>query len=233
MAARTTGQQRGRHLAISSLEQRGRGVKVALRSLVTAVVAAVAFAGLVALPASAADNITFRASAQAAANQITHRVTIPAAVRDTDGLLLFVTSNRALGTVVATPAGWTRVGNQLSSTDTETILYSKVATATDAGRSQAVDFTATTKASLVLLAYDGTDPTTSFVERFASAAETTNRATHSTPGLERHAPSVRTSSRTGPTSRPRRPAGPSPPARPSARCRSVPAPAASPRWPPT
>ena len=132
---------------------------------------------------SAADNITFRASAQAAANQITHRVTIPASVRETDGLLLFVTSNKSLASVVQTPAGWTLVGSRLSSTDTETILYSKVATAADAGRSQAVDFTATTKASLMLLAYDGTDDSAAGpIAAFASAAETTNRATHTTPG---------------------------------------------------
>ena len=85
-----------------------------------------ALAGLVTTPAAAVDNITFRASAQAAANQITHRVTIPTTVRETDGLLLFVSSNKALGDVVATPAGWTRVGSQLDGTDLETILYSKV-----------------------------------------------------------------------------------------------------------
>ena len=44
----------------------------------------------------AGDNITFRAAAQAAANQTTARVTIPASVRETDGMLLFVTSNKAL-----------------------------------------------------------------------------------------------------------------------------------------
>lgn len=134
-------------------------------------------------PAAAADTISFRASAQAAANQITHRVTIPTSVRETDGLLLFVTSNKALASVTATPAGWTQVGTRLSSTDTETILYTKVAAANDAGRSQAVDFTATTKASLTLLAYDGTKVTGANgpIAAFASAAETTNRATHTTP----------------------------------------------------
>ena len=85
--------------------------------------------------------------------------------------------------MVATPAGWTLVGTRLSSTDTETILYSKVAAANDAGRSQAVDFTATTKATLTLLAYDGTDDSAAGpIAAFASAAETTNRATHTTPG---------------------------------------------------
>jgi PKD repeat protein len=132
-------------------------------------------------PAHAADNITFRAGASAAANQITHRVTIPSAVRETDALLLIVSSNKALGDVVATPTGWTRVGSRLDGTDLETILYSKVAVAADAGRSQAVDFTATTKATLTVLAYDGT-ATDNPIAAFASANETTSRATHTTPG---------------------------------------------------
>jgi PKD repeat protein len=140
-----------------------------------------ALVGLVTSPAVAVDNITFRAGASAAANQITHRVTIPTAVRETDALLLFVSSNKALGDVVATPTGWTRVGSRLDGTDLETILYSKVAVAADAGRSQAVDFTATTKATLTLLAYDGT-ATDNPVGVFASAAETTNQTTHTTPG---------------------------------------------------
>ncbi len=149
--------------------------------LIATTVATVALGTAFAPAASAADTITFRASAQSAANQQNQRVTIPAAVRDTDSLLLFVSSNKSLASVTATPAGWTRVGSRLSSTDTETILYSKVAVAADAGRSQAVDFTATTKASLTVLAYDGT-ATTNPISAFASAAETTNRATHSTPG---------------------------------------------------
>ena len=77
-------------------------------------------------------------------------------------------------------AGWTLEGTRLSSTDTETILYSKVAAANDAGTNAAVTFSATTKSTLTLLAYDGTaaDP----VAAFASAAETVNRTTHTTPG---------------------------------------------------
>ena len=130
--------------------------------------------------ATAADTIAFRASAQSAANQTTQRVTIPAAVRESDGLLLFVTTNRAAGAVAATPAGWTQVGTQAARTDMETILYSKAATAADAGRSQAVSFTQTTKATLTVLAYDGTAPNP--IETFASAAETVNRTTHTTPG---------------------------------------------------
>ncbi len=68
----------------------------------------------------------------------------------------------------------------MSSTDTETILYTKVATANDAGTNAAVAFSATTKSTITLLAYDGTaaDP----VAVVASAAETVSRTTHTTPG---------------------------------------------------
>jgi PKD repeat protein len=135
--------------------------------------------GLTAPPANAADTIAFRASAQASFNQPTARVTIPATVRETDGMLLFVTSNKALASITTAPAGWTLEGTVLASTDTETTLYSKVAAANDAGTNAAVAFSATTKSSLILLAYDGTaaDP----VATFASARETVNRTTHTTP----------------------------------------------------
>jgi large repetitive protein len=169
---------------LPSLTRLGRrGLAATTSLLVVASTLAVGVSVALAPAASAADTIGFRASAQSAANQQTQRVIIPAAVRDTDSLLLFVTSNKSLASVVATPAGWLLVGSRLSGTDTETILYSKVATAADAGRSQAINFTATTKASLTVLAYDGT-ATTNPVAAFASAAETTNRATHTTPGAD-------------------------------------------------
>ncbi len=159
---------------------RRRTVVVAVLALVTPLLAMM---GLVTSPAAAADNITFRAGASIAANQITHRVTIPTAVRETDGLLLFVTSNKALASWSRPPRAGPRSARALDSTDTETILYSKVAAANDAGRSQAVDFTATTKATLTLLAYDGTDDSAAGpIALFASRAEPGNSATHATPG---------------------------------------------------
>lgn len=159
---------------------RGARRNVAVTAVLTMVVALFAALGSTALPAFAADTITFRASAQASFNQPTARVTIPTAVRETDGMLLFVTSNKALASVTTPPDGWTLEGSRLSSTDTETVLYSKVAAANDAGRNAAVAFSGTTKSTITLLAYDGTaaDP----VASFASAAETANRATHTTPG---------------------------------------------------
>ena len=219
---------------MSSSRSSGRPVR---RSVTAAAVLALmapllALVGLVASPAVAADNITFRAGASIAANQITHRVTIPSAVRETDALLLFVSSNKALGDVVATPTGWTRVGSRLDGTDLETILYSKVAVAADAGRSQAVDFTATVKATLTLLAYDGT-ATDNPIAAFASAAETTSRQDAHDTGRERRRSPARTSCPTGPTSPPTRSAGRFLPARPSAPMPSASGPVGSPRSPPT
>lgn len=151
----------------------------AVASVVAMVATLLALLGVTAPPAAAADVITFRASAQAAWNQTTARVTIPAAVEDTDGMLLFVTTNKDLPPT-AVPAGWQLEGTRLSNVDTETTLYSKRADADDAGTNVAVTFSEITKSSLTLLAYDGTaaDP----VAVFDSAAETTNRATHTTPG---------------------------------------------------
>jgi PKD repeat protein len=148
---------------------------------VTAVVVTLlAVVGLTVAPAFAVDTIAFRAGAEAAYNQATARVAIPTTVRAGDGLLLFVTSNKSLASVTTDPAGWTREGVRLASTDTETILYSKVATASDAGRNAAVAFSATTKSTITVLAYSGTaaDP----VATFASAAETVSRTSHTTPG---------------------------------------------------
>lgn len=146
---------------------------------VSLVGAALAVVGVTATPAAAADVITFRDSAQVAVNLSTARVVIPSTVRETDGMLLFVTTNRA-NAITTPPAGWTLEGTRQAGTDTQTTLYSKVAAANDAGRNAAVTFSQTTKATLTVLAYDGTaaDP----VAVVASAAETTSRATHTTPG---------------------------------------------------
>ena len=136
--------------------------------------------GLSALPAQAAGPIEFRAAAQATANWSSARVSVPESVQESDALLLLVTTNKALTPVSDPPAGWTREGTELSRSDTETTLYSKVATAGDAGQSVTVAFAATTKSAITLLAYAGTaaDP----VATFESAAETTSRDTHTTPG---------------------------------------------------
>jgi PKD repeat protein len=164
----------------SQVGTRTRRGSVAIAGVVALVASLLAVVGLTATPAHAADVISFRAAAQATINQTTARVTIPAAVRESDGMLLFVTKNKQTATVTTPPAGWTLVGSRTASTDVETLLYSRVAIANDAGRNAAVTFSETTKATLILLAYDGTaaDP----VSAFASAGDNVNRTTHTTPG---------------------------------------------------
>ena len=140
-----------------------------------AVVAVLAALVSVPSPAAAADVITFRAATQASWNQATARVTIPATVRETDGMLLFVTANKDVN-ITTPPAGWTLEGTRLSNIDTETRLYSKVAAANDAGTNAAVTFSETAKSTLTFLAYDGTaaDP----IAVVASAAEVSPAKTH-------------------------------------------------------
>ncbi|MGY2701895.1 PKD domain-containing protein [Nocardioides sp. HB32] len=157
-----------------------RRIRSRIAALVAlAVTAALLVVGFAAAPATAVDTISFRAGTQATFNQPTARVTIPATVRAGDVMLLFVTSNKALASVTTDPAGWTRLGTRLASTDTETILYTRVAVASDAGKNAAVAFSATTKSAISLVAYDGAAPES---PAFASAAETVSRATHTTPG---------------------------------------------------
>ncbi len=163
----------------SQAVMRGRRRGVAIAAVTAMVAALLALLGLsTTIPAYAADTIGFRASAQASFNQTTARVTIPSTVQASDGMLLFVSVNANV-TVTTPPAGWTLEGSQTSGTDMKTFLYSRVAVANDAGKNAAVTFSATAKASLNLVAYDGTaaDP----VATFASAGETTSRSTHTTP----------------------------------------------------
>ncbi|MEQ6902469.1 PKD domain-containing protein [Nocardioides sp. YIM 152588] len=152
---------------------------VPLAALVAALAAAALVAvGLAAPPALAADPVAFRAAAEAAANKTSAVVAIPAPVQEGDALLLFVSTNKSAMSP-STPAGWTREGARVNDT-IETTLYSRVATVGDAGATARVTFAARTKSTIQLLAYDGTaaDP----VATVASAAETVNRAAHSTPG---------------------------------------------------
>ncbi len=119
---------RGDH-AVGSRGVLTRGRKQVVGVVVAAMTVSVGLAGLTATPAAAADTIAFRASAQSAGNQPTQRVTIPASVQATDGLLLFVTTQQGRRRHARHRPGWTLVGTRLASTDTETYLYSKVAVA--------------------------------------------------------------------------------------------------------
>ena len=142
-------------------------------------------------------------------------------------MLLFVTSNRALAVDHRDACRLDPRGHPAWRAPTPRRSSTARSLRNDAGRSTAVGFTATTKATLTLLAYDGTaaDP----VAAFASAAETVNRAAHTTPGATvATAGSYVVSYWADKSARPPR-AGPFPRARPSAASPRAPAPGGSPR----
>ena len=129
-------------------------------------------------PAGAASvPIAIRAVGQGAANWTSGSVTVPSSVMPGDGLVLLV-SVGGTGSV-STPTGWTAEGTRLASS-MRTALFSRVATAADAGPRVTVSLSQQQKMNLVVAAYSGTDPEDP-IHAFASAGETTSRSGHTTP----------------------------------------------------
>ncbi len=133
----------------------------------------------VTVTAPVAQAITYRGAASVVRSAATNAtVAVPAAVQAGDGMVL-VLSTASPRTVSALP-GWTLVTQQTSGTGPMTRVYSRVAAAGDAGDPVTVAWTGgTTKATLQLLAYDGTR-TTAPVAAFASAARAAGTS-HTTP----------------------------------------------------
>ncbi|MCW2636004.1 MAG: domain containing protein [Blastococcus sp.] len=104
-------------------------------------------------------------------------IPVPASVQAGDALLLVLsTSSDAVGTA---PAGFTSEGRQASGTTMTTELWSRTATAADAGSTLTVPLSKQTKATVQLLAYSGvsaTDP----VASVAGATDATGTS-HTTP----------------------------------------------------
>jgi PKD repeat protein len=127
-----------------------------------------------------APAVAFRAAATYDANTTSAHVTVPASVQAGDELLLFETEASATNTATA-PAGWKLLGTSVKG-NLSTAAYSRPATASDAGSSVTVPYSATVKASLTLAAYaNAGDP----VEASASAsdASTTSHKSPSVTGL--------------------------------------------------
>ncbi|MCX6467515.1 MAG: PKD domain-containing protein [Pseudonocardiales bacterium] len=120
--------------------------------------------------------VAFRAAAASDANTTAARVTVPAAVRAGDAMLLWATVNTS--SAVTAPAGWTAVasadGNGIRS-----VLFSRTAAAGDAGQVVTVPVATLSKTSLQLVAYGGTAAGPPAAQ--AVAVETVVRATHTTP----------------------------------------------------
>ncbi|HEX3824032.1 MAG TPA: alkaline phosphatase family protein [Mycobacteriales bacterium] len=97
-------------------------------------------------------SIAFVGAAGTTKNSATEAVAVPAAVTAGDTMVLAATG---VSTAALTaPAGWTVVGTEPNPVMTTTV-WSKVATAADAGSSVTVKFPAVVKGSLQLAAYSG------------------------------------------------------------------------------
>ena len=125
-------------------------------------------------PAGAVD---FVASDSFQGNSTSPRVTVPASVQAGDQMVLFG-SFGVLDPGVDTPAGWTPVGTRDSSSMT-TRVWTRTATAADAGSNVTVGLGSTAKTTLSLAVYSGVDTTNPFVATGSRAYASTNQ--HTTP----------------------------------------------------
>ncbi len=100
-------------------------------------------------------DISYVGSASTAGNRQSHSVKIPTTVRTQDRLLLFLTTNDTASTITDTVAGWTllqsRDGNGVRGR-----VWTKQATAADAGSDVTVDGSALTKSVISVAAYRST-----------------------------------------------------------------------------
>jgi PKD repeat protein len=124
--------------------------------------------------------IAFRGAANANVNAATVTVAVPAAVQAGDALVATATVNADTVTV-GDPAGWTRI-DTATTTGIQTIVWTKVATATDAAAAVTVPLSGTVKTSLTVAAWSGTSAT-SPVAVFAHKVDTVATASHTTPAV--------------------------------------------------
>lgn len=124
--------------------------------------------------------IGFRALARINANTSAPAVTVPAAVRDGDALLLYATLN--VTTVAITPpTGWTQLADFVTGSQ-RTLLWQRVATAADAGSRVTVQLGGYAKTALQLAAYAGASRTTP-VALVATRSDPASTLSHPTPAV--------------------------------------------------
>ena len=105
----------------------------------------------------ATSPIGFRDSTGKVTNATSVVTPIPASTQAGDGLVAVASVSST--TVPAAPAGWTQVGDPVVAGTLTTVVWQRVATATDPGKNVTVALGATAvKATLTVLAYSGTNP---------------------------------------------------------------------------
>lgn len=128
--------------------------------------------------------VAFRAAAQAVGSTTQLSVQTPSTVQPGDALLLVASASRA-GTSLGAPSGWTRLGRVADGT-LQTVVWWRVATASDAGRVVAVRAGTAVSLAVHLLAYSGTAGTP--VLAYATRAEPTSTAAHRSPTVTASVP---------------------------------------------
>ena len=126
---------------------------------------------------SPTNGITFVSGAKASAIVKTPSIAVPTPVQAGDRLLL--TASLADVTSAVGPAGWTLVADK-SAASLRSVVWSRIATAGDAGKSVAIVLNAARKAALTVTAYRGVDPTGAVS---ATASADANSTSHTTPSL--------------------------------------------------
>ncbi|TIC81854.1 PKD domain-containing protein [Nocardioides sp. GY 10127] len=128
---------------------------------------------------STASDIGFVGSVSAAYNRANPSVTVPSAVSAGDQLVL-VGSYGVSGTVPTTPSGWTVVSSETNGS-LESYVWTKTATAADAGSDVTTALGSQIKSALVLSAYSGVDTSDPVVD--ADSATDTSTTSHTTPSV--------------------------------------------------
>ena len=125
---------------------------------------------------AAVTPISFVSSTTASANALAPVVTVPSTVKAGDTLLL--TASLGNATTASGPAGWTLAGDQNATAALRSLVWTRTATAVDAGTSVAVTMEAIHKSVLVVSAYRGAD--TSQAVKVTSSTDV-NTTSHLTP----------------------------------------------------
>ncbi len=129
-------------------------------------------------PPAPTGDVAFAGAAFSTGNATSARLTLPAPVQPGDQLLLFLTTNRAATTTGPTAGGtWRLLQNGFGDLNQiQTWVWERTAVAGDAGRVVAVPLNVRAKYVLTAAAYRGAT-----VDSSTFAAETVNRAAHTTP----------------------------------------------------
>lgn len=115
--------------------------------------------------------VQFRAAASSNLTSAAPAITVPASVQGGDQLLLFVTTNSA--TTAATPAGWTLLGSVTAgSPDERSSVFTRAAIAGTAGSNVVTTLGASSKVSVVLLAYGNAGPITTIAPAVSTSSST-------------------------------------------------------------